>query len=233
MTIPILTIYLTDVPVPTRHAFLKFIKQYVYTFALKRKQLFAEALCNAEHFHKDKQNINKTPLLIHNVLLENKLALRAYTQVGINTLTFWYKLFSKAHPEFCKNVILKNETYKMQSSKVIHSYYSNNWIPYRKCTFKNGFYYNEAKNEVANFNDTLIGNLRTFLNILGFDGALRFNLRIKTLQKHKPTVALLEKNNDIVKHSFSVVMETNLELPALFSVGQNVGYGNGLFLKNR
>ena len=231
MTLPILTLFLPDVAVATRQDFLTFIGQYVHTFALQRQDDFIKAQCDAEYFHKDKQRTEKKPKLIHSLMLENQLALRAYTPLGIETLKFWFELFSKAHPEFCKNSLLKNETCSIEQSQKKHLYSSTNWIPYRKCSYKHGFYYNEAVHEVANFHNTLLGNLRTFLNLLGFDNTLRFNLSLKTLKKHRPVVALLDQKKDIVKNAFSVVVETDLTLPSIFSLGQNVGYGNGVFFK--
>ena len=232
MITPIHTIQLPDVPIANQQAFLKFIKTYIHTFALERKALFEEANCNAEFFHKDKQATLKIPLLIHSFIFENAVTIRAYTQQGIDTLKFWYALFSEAHPEFCQNVKLKNETCTIVPSNIQHTFLSTNWIPYRKCTYKNGFYYNTAKNEVANFHDTAIGNFRTFLDSLGVDKSIRFKISIEKISKHQPTIALLEKNNEIIKNAFSVSIKITLNLPNLFSLGQNVGYGNGLFVKS-
>lgn len=230
-THPIQTLILPNVQIGTRQAFLKFIKQHIHTFALKRQAEFVDAHCNAEYFHKNKQGTEKVPLFIHSFLYEQQFALRAYTQAGVDTLSFWYRLFSKAYPELCEQVILKNETCTIDTAHTTQIYESDNWIPYRKCVLKDGFYYNTFKNEVANFHNTLLGNLRTFLSLLGFDNTLRFTLDLKTLQEDQPIVALLDQRKDITKNAFKVTIATNLELPLLFSLGQNVGYGNGVFVK--
>ncbi len=226
---PILTLQFADIGFSNRSAFLAFIKKHIVEFALNRQELFLGQGYNAEYFHKDQQSsIEPVPVLIQPFINNGVLALRAYTKNAIDTLLFWQQLFKIENPAWCKNTVTSKENFIFsQLSKPI-VYTSNNWIPFRDCKLKENNYYNIDKK--ADFQSTLIGNYRTLIQNLNIDeGNTKPNIEILKRSQHKSIIALKQKENAVKKYCFQIQFKIYVQMPLIFSLGQNVGYGNGVF----
>lgn len=233
--IPTKTITLPNLHFKEQSDFLSFIYKNIHLFSVKKhKKLFVDMELNTDLIH-NKHSINQ-PLVIpylHNGIFN----IKAYGKQAIDVLDFWFLLFRKEEVSHCLHYKESLQKENIQISKKTQLYTSNNWIAYNKCTEKNGFYYIAKKDKnqefVANFHSTLIGHLRTFFNNLKIEATKETPLKtaIINLELSKFEKVLFEKGNYISKHQFHVTLETNWELPSTFSLGQNIGYGNGVFTR--
>lgn len=223
------TIQYLDIPIKTRYLFLKHLQRNVHEFALNQADHFTEIGANAQHFHRDKNYKKKYPVLIHGVYLNGFFALRAYTQPGIHTLDCYHQLFAEQFPELCQNTTETTETCTLEKLKKPLIYESKNWIPYRDCKLKNGVYYDTEKQTIANFDARLQGNLRTFLTTICDKNLPRAEKLLQISPTKTTRTALLNGALEIKKHTFQTQIQVDIQLPTLFSIGQNAAYGNGIF----
>ncbi|AMC10199.1 hypothetical protein Lupro_02550 [Lutibacter profundi] len=239
---PIKTIQFLDLCFNNREYFLDHIKTEVVEFALNKQELFKAMDCNAEYFHKDKHKTKTVDVLIHSLLINNTLTLRAYTQKAIETLDFWFTLYKKEFPKKCVNVIISTEFFEYKTLNQPQTYTSTNWIPFNNCELKNKTYYNKEKNIKLNNNEfktQLFANvLYGFIEKLGLDTQ---TIKLKPSHftiapKHKSILALKTKvagkEIKVKKYSFKTTFTSNVQLPSYFSLGQNIGYGNGVFIRD-
>ena len=235
--IPIYTIQFLDISFNNRNEFLNHIHKHVFEIALQQQQLFKEQGCDAEYFHTNKVAQNNVPKLINCFIHENVFTIRAYTKKGVNTLKFWYKLYKKIHPTYCKDVRKSKETYTLKAEDdSIYTYSSKNWVAFNNVKYKDKKYYENGN--IVNFRSKIIGHIRTFLRDLEIDNS-NFKLKIaleKEPTKHQIFTALQTvkgvKLNPIKLFSFNIQFSTNYKLPQLFSMGKKVGYGTGVFMRD-
>ncbi len=181
-----------NIPIKTRYLFLKHLQRNVHEFALNRQESFIAAGTSAEHFHRDKQKKSRQdrdqlPVCIHAIQIDGYFALRAYTEPAIATLDHYQKLFKAEHPELAKNCIESSENCNIKKTDKTFIYESDNWLPYRDCTKKNGVFYDQEKNKIANFDNRVKGNIGSFLRaVLGDTNA--------HVDKAKSSVQLLQNN---------------------------------------
>lgn len=233
--IPIKTIQYQNIPLKTRYLFLKHLQRNVHEFALNRQDQFLKAGNTAEFFHKDKQNKNKTPVYIHGLNLDGFFALRAYTSPAIKTLNQYQQLLQQTHPEWIENCVESTEDCQIKKTEQPLVYQSNNWLPYRDCVAKNGIFYDKEKNKIADFENRIKGNVGSFLRTILSENSSHIEVakqavKILQLTSRKQTdIALLSRGKEIKKYPFSIQISINYQLPQLFSLGQNVAFGNGVF----
>jgi hypothetical protein len=232
-TVPIKTIQFLDISFKNREAFLDFIKTNVIEFALNKQELFKAMGCNAEHFHKDKQNNTITKTLIHSLVKDNVFTLRAYTQKAIDTLDFWFTLYKKEHKHYVNTIISTEQFEYKQLSKPQH-YTSYNWAPFRDVVYKNNTYYIEKNKPITNkdfknqlFNNLLYGFIQDVLML--DDKTIKVNPTNFDISKNYQSILALKKDIAIKRHVFKTTFSINVQLPSYFSLGQNVGYGLGVF----
>ena len=236
------TIQFLDISFKNREAFLDYIKTEVVQFALNRQDLFKAMNCNAQYFHREKHKEKEVDVLIHSLIKDQVLSIRAYTQKAIETLDLWFKLYKKEFPDRCINTIISNETFQYKILEKPQTYTSSNWIPFNDCELKNKTYYNKEKNlalDKSSFKAQLFANLLYgFIEKIGLDTD---NIRVKPTNfkiatKHKSILALKTKVDakeiKVKKYSFKVTFTSNVQLPSYFSLGQNLGYGNGVFIRD-
>lgn len=218
-----------------RRAFLAVVHRHVTTFALQRQEILTQLGGHAGHFHTLKSHPTPVPVLIHSLQKDGLLTLRAYTQPAISTLLIWHKLFQEAQPEYCSHTIETKEIFTYRQQEKPFFYKSTNWIPYRNLTENGKEYVDKDTGKQADFSSRLTGNLRTYVKNLGLESPdLHLEVSLKNINpNHKTRTALIKKQEDgllpITKYAFGVTLATNVALPVYFSLGQNVGYGNGVF----
>lgn len=235
------TIQYPNIPVKTRYLFLKHLQRNVHELALHHQASFLKVGTTAEYFHSDKQNKSKSsnrnqlPTCIHGIQVDGFFTLRAYTEPAIKALDHYQQLIHELQPEWTENCIESHENCMIKKTNQTFVYESKNWLPYRDCLQKNGIFYDKEKNRIADFEMRLKGNIGSFLRlVLGetseHSALAKKNLRLLQNNHGKKTrIALLIKDQEIKKHPFRVQLALNYQLPQLFSLGQNVAYGNGVF----
>lgn len=237
------TIHFTNKSFKTRTGFLNYIKKYIVEFSLHRQGLFIKNGCNAEYFHKEKNSKTETKIVIHSLLKDEVLTLRAYTKKGIETLEFWYKLFKEAYPEKCKNVIISTECFEFKKVDEPIYYTSCNWAPFGKVLVnKEGFHLNKIPNIITNngFKEHLVKSLKGQLlkELFGVENENIFKIiHFKMSNSVKKVVAFDTKprttdNKPLEHHIFKVTIAVNVQLPSCFSLGQRTAYGLGVFEKD-
>ncbi|SFS79421.1 hypothetical protein [Lutibacter maritimus] len=248
--IPIYTIQFLDISFTNRETFLKFMHDSVIEFVNKHKTEFGNNGINVQYFH----NTSKKPVpsLIHCLTINTIFTIRAYSQTRIDALKYWFVLFKEKHPELCENCIESTEKFqfKLHPTKTF-VYTSDNWIPFNACVkTENNFYIDKNKKGVSvvpkdQLKSRLLGNLSQFLESLSINVKEAIQLEEdkyklfkieKYPTKHNTTIALTRNENGKIiakdKISFKINILTNYELPSYFSIGQNVSYGNGVFIRN-
>lgn len=226
-------ITLPNLQFKTQSIFLNFVHQKLHVFTVKTHR---------EKFEEENININ----LIHNkfsieqpkvtpYILNDFFHIKGYGVKAIEALNYWFQLFQKEHPKECINASKIQKEEILQITNTTQRYVSKNWIAFNKCTHKNGFYYKQYKNqqELANFHSTIVGHFRTLFNGLDIKTSKEIPLKIKIIhiEQSEQKPALFEKGTSINKYQFSIIIETNWQLPSIFSIGQNIGYGNGIFTR--
>lgn len=249
-----MTIYTLQFPTlgkMRRIQFLTFLQRSVVEFAFAHQNTFLANHLTAEFFHQDAQADkrepqDRVPVLIHALSLNGMFTLRAYKEQACDTLRLWLQLFLNENPEFSQHIVETLEHIKIQETETPVIYKSTNYIPFRDCKTVNGFYANAEKdyNQLQNKKDQphfalqkqLFNNLGTFLFPL--TGNMQRNIELLHYPAPpKRVIALRSKNKEtgkienIYKQAFTVSVKTNLNLPMVFSMGQNVGYGNGVFIR--
>lgn len=238
----IYTIQFPAIKLKNRYEFLSFTQREVVELALRNKELFLQKQLNAEYFHKDKSGTNKVPVRIHAIIKDGFYSLRAYGEEAVESLRLWFSLFMETHAHLDHHLIECLEHWQLQTSKTPQYYYSNNWIPFNNCAIENNVFFDKSKEEQNKSNalqSRLIGNLRSFFAYINIDNT-EIDTRVKLCKypkkSHKQlalTKNISGKVNEIYKYAFTVCMESNVILPQIFSLGQNVSYGNGLFVSGK
>ena len=227
-TTKIKTIQYQSIPIKNRSHFLSHLQKNVHEFALFQQSNFSANNTNAQYFHKDKQSTEKFPVLIHALEIDGLFALRAYTQNGIATLDHYNQLFTKQFPEHHHQYIEINETSPFKQTVKPLIYESQNWIPFRACQQKNGLYYDIENDTIANFESRLKGNIITFLNRINTN-KLTFKTKLLQIKPNQLITALNANGKPIKKQTFHTKISIDLQLPSIFSIGQNPAFGNGVF----
>lgn len=236
----IYTLQFPQILLKNRLDFLDFTQKNIIELALKNQADFLANGLTAEYFHKDKNTKEFTPIRIHTLQKDGLLTLRAYGDEAVESLRFWLTIFMDEHPNYCEHLIENLEHWELKTSEKPLYYQSYNWIPFNNCAEKNGCFYDKDQTEKqieTALQSRITGNLRTFLQNIGID-----NSQIETSivlnnypEKANTTIALKTKvagsKKPIYKSSFNVKIKTNIILPLYFSLGQNVGYGNGVFTR--
>lgn len=237
----IYTLKLPQVKLKNRTDFLNFTQREVIELALKNKQLFLEHDVDAQYFHKDSNAKNRIPVRINAFLNNGLYCLRAYGNEAVDSLRFWFQLFMQQHPEYEEHLAESLEYWTLKLSDKPLYYSSDNWIPFNHCAETNGVFYDgdkQSKNKKNALESRLIGNLRSFLMHIGVDNkAIETHISLeKYPKKYRRELALKTKVNGdrkiVYKSAFKVKIKTNVVLPLCFSLGQNVGYGNGVFFRD-
>lgn len=234
----IYTLQFPQIELKNRIHFLDFTQKNIIELALNNQTNFLNHDLNAEYFHKSKHTKEPKPIRIHSLQQNGLLTLRAYGDAAVESLRFWLTLFMDENPNYCNHLIETLEHWQLEPSEKPLYYQSHNWIPFNNCAEKNGCFYDKNKPDKqveTALQSRITGNLRTFLKNIGVD-----NRKIETSivlnsypEKAKNSIALKTKvagsKKSIYKSSFNVKIKTNVVLPTYFSLGQNVGYGNGVF----
>lgn len=228
-------IILPNVKIATQTQFLSFVNQYIHTLTLRNKEDFYAQKLNVDLIHKN--NSNQQPPFIVPYVKNNIMHIIAYGKEAIKILDYWFYILQKTTPTVYTNYSEIKDTETFCYSNTKHLYTSRNWIAFNKCKYENGFFYKKTKDNhpvLANFNSAIIGNLRTLfgkhnINSNAENSPLKIDiLKIDTLGEK---TIFLKKGKAIKKHHFSILIETNWQLPRIFFLGQNIGYGNGFFEK--
>lgn len=244
------TIQLPSMHCANREAFLYNVKKYVFQLSIENEELFAKSGLKNQYIHestaqqkariadnKNKpkaQQIHQQPLYVHSYIVNNCFTLNGYGQKGIDCLNIWLTLL-KQHPEIDKSKLVVNTTEKeIEFTKTPQNftYQSKNWIAYRNCKAINGFFYDidKAPKRLVNFEKRIKKNIETFVTeTCGYKNFVANELNvIITKIKHLGRKVALNRQQ---KEFFEIQFQCNYNLPEVFSLGQNVAYGNGLFFK--
>lgn len=236
----IYTLQFPQITLKDRSSFLDFTQKNIIELALKNQTEFLENELTAEYFHKDKKSTDFKPIRIHTLQKDGLLTLRAYGEKAVESLRFWLILFMDEFPNYCEHLIENLEHWELKSSEKPLYYQSYNWIPFNNCTEKNGCFYDkdQAEKQIETaLQSRITGNLRTFLQNIGVDNSkletsiILNNYPNKTKKKMALKTKIKGNRKSIYKNSFNVKVKTNIILPLYFSLGQNVGYGNGVFTR--
>lgn len=233
-TIPIYTLSLPAIIYGSRLDFLDVRQRLIIEPTLSNQELFLKNGANALHFHKDKQQNDFGCPLIHIFDLDGLFTMRAYGNEAAKTLMIWEQWVAHEHPFLLKSRVLSEEFFSLEQLDTIVTYSTTNWVPFSKCEKRDGYFYDAEKptRDIENvLGKRLMGNLRTFLNNLGIsDNGMQTYFSLQEYpQKNADYSALKSRGKSLYKKAFEIKVETNLRLPLIFSLGQNVGYGCGLF----
>lgn len=234
------TIQFQNYSFKNREAFLDFTKSNIVEFALHRQKLFVKNHCNAAYFHKVKNSNTENKIVIHRLVKDNILTIRAYTKEGIKTLNYWFKLYKEAYPTRCKNVIESTEYFEFNKLTKPIYYTSYNWAPFSKVmSNKDGFHLNKIGNIITNngFKEQLVKSLKGQLLKELFHIKEDFVIKIihfKMVNSTKKVIAFDTKprtttGKPLEHHIFKVTIAVNVQLPSYFSLGQRIAYGLGVF----
>lgn len=243
----IYTLQFPQIELKNRIAFLNFVQRNVIEFAFRHTDTFVIEGLTPEYFHKNvalppRSPEQRIPVHIHSLVLDGVFTLRAYGNKAVKTLQLWSTIFLNENPEYRDHIVEHTERLTIERLDQPLHYVSNNWIPFRDMQVYQGFYadagtdYTLAKTEKyqAHFalNKQLFNNLGTFLRSHHID----IHRDIALVQYPSPPkqhIALRTKidckTENIYKQAFSIEIKTHIRLPMIFSLGQNVGYGNGVF----
>lgn len=261
MNLPTKTIHIKEIACKERKTFFYNLKKYVFQYVIENEDIFLENGVLNQYIHESAQQkqerdaYNKMvkkkneenpsaatykkqhPLYVQSLVQKNMFTLNAFSDKGVASLNLWLQLFkTKISEEAISKLTISTieSQIKIAQTKPNITYKSNNWIPFRNCKSENGFYYNMDKTpkKLANFEERLKKNLETF--IVKTCNQPNFNLEtlwlvITNLETLGEQLAL----NHQKKQFFKVEFECNYNLPDLFSLGQNVAYGNGVFVKEK
>lgn len=224
-----------NITIDNKAFFFGFINRYIHRLTYTNKDQFIAENLNVDLIHKSTANAQQPYIMPY--VSNNMLHIIAYGKQAIKTLDCWLAILQKKQPIMAANYkeILKKEVFFYTEKK--HLYTSRNWIAYNNCKLQNGFFYKENKDkqqELANFQSVIIGNVRTFFaqhNIQSNATENPLKISVLKLEANGTKPSLLKKGEPIKKHHFSVLIESQWELPSLFFLGQNVGYGNGVFTR--
>lgn len=236
----IYTLQFPQLILKNRNDFLEFTQKNVVELALKRQEEFQENNLTAEYFHKDKNSSDFVSIRIHSMQRDGLFTLRAYGEQAVESLRFWSMLFMEQNPSYTQHIIENLEHWELELSDKPLSYQSDNWIPFNNCAIKNGCFYDKDQTDrqvETALQSRMTGNLRTFLQNIGIDNSeIETSIVLnKYPTKTKKIIALKTKvkgeKRAVYKNCFQVKVRTNVRLPLYFSLGQNVGYGNGVFVR--
>lgn len=231
--IEIHSLLLPDLRFANREEFLYLRKQFVIELALRHHDFFSRKGGNASHFHKRTEDTGFGVPLIHCLDYNNVFCLRAYGAHAIQTLKLWQEWARAVYPHMMQSVASMSESYLLGHTDEPVFYGSSNYIPFNNCIRVDGCFADADRlsDEVASMlQNRLIGNLRTFLKNIGLDDrGMHTIFKLQQYPAEGRSYAALLKDEIIRKTAFEVVVQTNLQLPLFFSLGQNVGYGCGLF----
>ena len=222
-----------------RTAFLNFTQKKVVEFAFKYQHHFVGQGLTAEYFHKNNSTplAKQVPVLIHALEYNNLYTLRAYGEQASDTLRLWLHLFTKENSILTEHILETLEHFNPKTSTEPQLYHSKNWVAINKCECKDGFYIdaeNNRHNPELVLSKKISGHLRTFLKHLNIDLYTEATL-LHYPKAPKKVIALRTKvkntKQNIYKFTFTATLKTNLQLPLYFSLGQNIAYGNGVFVK--
>lgn len=234
--IPIFTLFLPGLQAINRLEFLDLRQHYIIEPTLHHKMLFAQNGCDATFFHKDSNSQSFGKPLIHIFELYNSFALRAYGEEAVHTLKFWKEWVKHINPAWLRSAVSSEEEFVLIKSSKPLIYESNNYIPFNNCIEVSSFFTDADKpliNPEKALQSRLNGNLRTFLLNIGLDDKgmdTRFDLTAYPVIPND-YLALKTGGNAVWKKAFHVQVVTNLQLPLVFSLGQNTSYGCGCFYR--
>ncbi len=245
----IYTLQFPQIQLKNRIEFLNFAQRCVIEFAFRNEEIFLSQGLTPESFHKNaslpqRSPQNREPVHIHSLMLGGKFALRAYGEEAVATLQLWSQLFLDENPEYRHHIVEHIEHIEIERLGKPLYYVSKNWIPFREMVLLDGYYvnrgvdYSKVKSERDRphfaLNKQLFCNLGTFLR----SHNVKIHRDIELVQypsAPKKCIALRTRENGKVinkyKDAFTVKIKTHVCLPMYFSLGQNVGYGNGLFVR--
>lgn len=234
MPVPIHTLHLPTLSYRSRSEFLALRQRFVVESALQNSESYLRNGCNASHFHKAGKDTGFGVPLIHIIDKSGLFTLRAYGQEAVRTLQFWRMETERRHPHVFTSSFSQDEMYLLDENQAATTYQSQNYIPFSKCGIADGYFMDLEKTEIdpkSALQSRLIGNLRTFFRNLGVsDNGMDTRFRIMRYPtKAEDYIALYSGGKSIYKKAFALRVETNLLLPHYFSLGQNVGYGCGVF----
>lgn len=189
------------------------------------------------NYNRDKakeDKIKQQPIYIHTYIANGVFTINGYGTKGIECLNIWVQLLKK-HPEIeNKPLVIQSteSTLQIGKTETYYTYSSNNWVAYRNCKLVDGFYYDYDKtpNQLVNFEKRLKKNIETFLKeTCGYEffEPNSLYLIIKKIKSLGKNTAL----NKQEKEYFKITFQCKYNLPDIFSLGQNVAYGNGVFYK--
>ncbi len=236
----IYTLQFPQVELKNRIEFLDFVQKKVMELALKNEELFLEHGLSTTYFHKNKQSKDFVPIRIHSMLLNKRFSVRAYGDEAVDSLRFWLTLFLDKFPEHTGHIIENLEHWELRKSEKPVYYKSKNWIPFNRCAENDACFYDkdQADKQIENaLQSRLTGNLRTFLSTIGIDNTaldtqvILLNYPEKAKMQTALKTKVKGKLKEVKKKSFKIKIKTNVLLPVCFSLGQNVAYGNGVFIR--
>ncbi|GAA3657845.1 hypothetical protein [Flavivirga jejuensis] len=260
MPIPTKTIQIDGIACKERKTFFYNLKKYVFQCVIENQEAFFKNGLLNQYIHESiqqkqardaynksvKNKINQKdrtevqyklqqPLYVQSLIKNKLFTLNAFGEKGVASLELWLQLFkTKTDINTSALTISTQETtVKIEPTQPNRIYKSENWIPFRLCKNKNGFYYNLDKTpqKLADFEARLKKNLETFILNTCEQELFKLDslwLAITNLEALGEQLAL----NNQKKQVFKVEFECNYNLPDLFSLGQNVAYGNGVFIKH-
>ena len=232
----------------SQQAFQYVLKKYVFSLVIQEQNQFAAMGLKNEYIHESvqqnearkeknkdlpkEQKISHYPVLVNAFYQQGKFNIIGYGKKGIACLDLWLCLFNNLPSIQDKNLdisVLQSQT-QIGPAATDYTYTCYNWVPFRNCKSINGFYYNLDKKpkQIANFETRLKKNLETFITktcgLPSFDTSALW-MSILKLEHTQKKVAL----NKQQKAFFKITFSCNYKLPSIFSLGQNVAYGNGVF----
>ncbi len=239
----IYTLQFPEITLKSRVKFLHFVQRNVIEFAFKHQVLFLEKGLTAEYFHRNaeipkRKPQERIPIHIHSIVWNGIFSLRAYGEKAVATLQIWSQLFLDENPKYRHHIIEHIEHINIERLEQPMYYVSDNWIPFREMQVYKGFYveagtdYSHVENEKDQphfaLNKQLFNNLGTFLRSHNIEIHRDIEL-VQYPSEPQTHIALRTQKENIYKQAFHVKIKIHIRLPICFSLGQNTGYGNGVF----
>lgn len=226
-----------DIKFSSRAEFLRLVYNNIYTLSIRHEREFTDVDVSLFHKSAIHSSEHKHFMPLIHCVQDNGLKMIAYGTTAKRTLETWLYVAKKLNQLPSEQFTTSTtEIPNMgKTSKTYFFYKTQNYIPFRSC-YKRGIIFSENKSPVNSF-DTEVGlqlilkeHISTFLRALGRD-----NQRFSFLLTQYPTqfhwVEAIKPKKDFngKKPAFEILIATDLILPETFSLGQNVGTGNGIF----
>lgn len=222
----------------SRGEFFWFIHTYIYTLTVHKKEYFGGA-CDIRHFHKSiaKGTGEEHAIPLIHCIEDSGLRVIAYGAEAGETLDTWYSLCRKLR--HLDGISCQRHVYELPDmgtvTQATQHYVSQSYIPFRTC-YKKGLHFVAGKDAKPPYDSetalqiAIKEQMTSFLCALGLE-VPDFSCVLKAYPRayHWREAIKPKQFFNGKKPAFKIEIATDLILPDVFSIGQNVGQGNGVF----